>query len=582
MTNSSVIGLRPPQRACADEARAADRHVDERDVGPVADAAPAVRTRAAGRSAPGRSRRSPWRGRRRSSRAGPGTRCWCRWRWRRSGSRRRPWRRRGACRRRRARRSPRRSRSRIARVAASESWAEPSSRSGSSSSSERTFARAQVAVQRRREAVGGGQHQHAVDSRRAQSAHQPVDHRGLVGVAEDRRARHQAADVPPGGGVGDDADGRHARENPTPGRVAAALRGSYADRWVVTRDPFIAIDAGTDVRAHARSLRRVWESAFEGGSLRPRAVIEQSWARMQRAGLDPERLQPQSGARRGRARRRRARTARSPASCRCCAATWARWPTTRSTCSSSATRPAGSCGSKGTSASRRTPSSGSASARGCCGPRTAWARTRSGPRWRSITPSRSSRPSTSWPSSTAGGARRRRSTIPVSGRAARRRGHLRAAAHRAPAQPRAGQRGGGHGRGRAALPPRRRRGAPARGVPGAHGDARPPPQRDGRSRRARADRPARGLGRRGARGAGGRRDGRRCPTGARRWPSRSRAAVRCCGARPGARGPSTAGAAAGAARPPGAERADRHAGAADVERPPGRDPRAARRCIPTG
>ena len=62
---------------------------------------------------------------------------------------------------------------------------------------------------------------------------------------------------------------------------------------MVTRDPFIAIDAGTDVRAYARSLRRVWESAFEGGSLRPRAVIEQSWARMQRAGLDPERLQPQ-------------------------------------------------------------------------------------------------------------------------------------------------------------------------------------------------------------------------------------------------------------------------------------------------
>jgi hypothetical protein len=61
---------------------------------------------------------------------------------------------------------------------------------------------------------------------------------------------------------------------------------------VVTRDPFIAIDAGTDVRAHARSLRRVWESAFEGGSLRPRAVIEQSWARMQRAGLDPSLLQP--------------------------------------------------------------------------------------------------------------------------------------------------------------------------------------------------------------------------------------------------------------------------------------------------
>lgn len=57
-------------------------------------------------------------------------------------------------------------------------------------------------------------------------------------------------------------------------------------------DPFIAIDAGTDVRAHARSLRRVWESALDGGSLRPRPVIAQSWARLQSAGLDPEHLRP--------------------------------------------------------------------------------------------------------------------------------------------------------------------------------------------------------------------------------------------------------------------------------------------------
>jgi GAF domain-containing protein len=63
---------------------------------------------------------------------------------------------------------------------------------------------------------------------------------------------------------------------------------------MLTRDPFIAIDAGTDVRAHARSLRRVWEGTLEGGgsAVRPRAVIEQSWARMKRAGLDPERLKP--------------------------------------------------------------------------------------------------------------------------------------------------------------------------------------------------------------------------------------------------------------------------------------------------
>jgi hypothetical protein len=65
---------------------------------------------------------------------------------------------------------------------------------------------------------------------------------------------------------------------------------------MVTRDPFVALDAGTDVRAYARTLRRVWDAAREGGRgpLRPRAVIEQSWSRMQRAGLDPERLRPRN------------------------------------------------------------------------------------------------------------------------------------------------------------------------------------------------------------------------------------------------------------------------------------------------
>jgi hypothetical protein len=65
---------------------------------------------------------------------------------------------------------------------------------------------------------------------------------------------------------------------------------------MATRDPFVALDAGTDVRAHARTLRRVWDAAREGGRapLRPRAVIEQSWSRMRRAGLDPERLRPRS------------------------------------------------------------------------------------------------------------------------------------------------------------------------------------------------------------------------------------------------------------------------------------------------
>jgi hypothetical protein len=61
-----------------------------------------------------------------------------------------------------------------------------------------------------------------------------------------------------------------------------------------TRDPFIAIDAGTDLRAHARNLRRVWEATLEGGrgAAKPRSVIEQSWARLQLAGLDPGRLRP--------------------------------------------------------------------------------------------------------------------------------------------------------------------------------------------------------------------------------------------------------------------------------------------------
>jgi hypothetical protein len=65
---------------------------------------------------------------------------------------------------------------------------------------------------------------------------------------------------------------------------------------MATRDPFVALDAGTDVRAHARTLRRVWEAALAGarGPQRPRPVIEQSWTRMQAAGLDPDRLRPRS------------------------------------------------------------------------------------------------------------------------------------------------------------------------------------------------------------------------------------------------------------------------------------------------
>jgi hypothetical protein len=60
------------------------------------------------------------------------------------------------------------------------------------------------------------------------------------------------------------------------------------------RDPFIAVDVATDLRAHARLLRRSWETALRGGDVgaRVRPVIEQSWQRMVGAGLDPDHLHP--------------------------------------------------------------------------------------------------------------------------------------------------------------------------------------------------------------------------------------------------------------------------------------------------
>jgi hypothetical protein len=63
---------------------------------------------------------------------------------------------------------------------------------------------------------------------------------------------------------------------------------------MATRDPFVALGAGTDVRAHARALRRVWEAAHDGGGVRPhpRAVIEQSWSRLALAGHHPGGLRP--------------------------------------------------------------------------------------------------------------------------------------------------------------------------------------------------------------------------------------------------------------------------------------------------
>ncbi len=60
------------------------------------------------------------------------------------------------------------------------------------------------------------------------------------------------------------------------------------------RDPFIAVDATTDLRARARELRRSWESAMGDTSVRGgvRPVIEQSWRRLAASGRDPQRLRP--------------------------------------------------------------------------------------------------------------------------------------------------------------------------------------------------------------------------------------------------------------------------------------------------
>jgi hypothetical protein len=62
------------------------------------------------------------------------------------------------------------------------------------------------------------------------------------------------------------------------------------------RDAFLAVDAATDLRAHARDLRRWWDATFSGTTAAPpvRPVIARSWSRMTGAGLDPERLRPRS------------------------------------------------------------------------------------------------------------------------------------------------------------------------------------------------------------------------------------------------------------------------------------------------
>ncbi|MGZ8634871.1 MAG: hypothetical protein ACXWZZ_13590, partial [Solirubrobacteraceae bacterium] len=57
----------------------------------------------------------------------------------------------------------------------------------------------ELAVQRGREPVSGRHHEHALDAGGAEPGEQPVDHPGLVGVAEHRGAGHESADVAPGG-----------------------------------------------------------------------------------------------------------------------------------------------------------------------------------------------------------------------------------------------------------------------------------------------------------------------------------------------------------------------------------------------
>ena len=97
------------------------------------------------------------------------------------------------------------------------------------------------------------------------------------------------------------------------------------------RNPFVAVDAATDLRARARVLRRSWETTMGGGTgagVRP--VIERSWRRLTDAGLDPDHLHP-----------RRASTPRGWRTCAqrrrcgtwstCCAAAWGASPTTPST-----------------------------------------------------------------------------------------------------------------------------------------------------------------------------------------------------------------------------------------------------------
>jgi hypothetical protein len=175
-------------------------------------------------------------------------------------------------------------------------------------------------------------------------------------------------------------------------------------------DPFVAADDGTDVRAYARTLRGVWEAAHDGGRgpLCPRAVIEQSWRRLARAGLDRERLRP-----------RTALDADALAQTRESSALAGVLTVLRRSLGALAQDAEhvmvicdadgrilwleGHARVKEEAADRITFAEGMLWTEESAG-------TRSGPPWRSTVPSRSSRPSTSSPSSTRGGAQPRRCT----------------------------------------------------------------------------------------------------------------------------------------------------------------------------
>src|SRR3954451_5183766 len=66
--------------------------------------------------------------------------------------------------------------------------------------------------------------------------------------------------------------------------------------------PWLAVEAGTDLLAHARQIQRSWESLLVGGALDPelppratagmRPMIVESWRRLLATGLDPTDLLP--------------------------------------------------------------------------------------------------------------------------------------------------------------------------------------------------------------------------------------------------------------------------------------------------